>query len=79
MSDIDDIEDKLKQLDQINSIINGMKNGCSEEERKRYTVWGYFFQLHFNHLKTKNKPQKQKRPINLSRVKKRQLVSIHQE
>ena len=34
--DDQEIEDQLKQLDQINSIINGMKNG-TEEERQKYT------------------------------------------
>ena len=34
--DDQEIDDQLKQLDQINSIINGMKNG-SEEERQKYT------------------------------------------
>ena len=43
MSDIDDIEDKLKQLDQINSIINGMKMGAPKKSEKDTQVGVIFF------------------------------------
>lgn len=37
ITDMDDIEEQLKNLDKVNSIINGMKNeNLSETERKQF-------------------------------------------
>ena len=37
ITDMDDIEEQLKNLDKVNSIINGMKNeNISETERKQF-------------------------------------------
>ena len=37
ITDMDDIEQQLKNLDKVNSIINGMKNeNLSETERKQF-------------------------------------------
>ena len=37
ITDMDDIEEQLKNLDKVNSIINGMKNeSLSEAERKQF-------------------------------------------
>ena len=37
ITDMDDIEEQLKNLDKVNSIINGMKNeNLSEAERKQF-------------------------------------------
>ena len=34
---MDDIEERLKELDQVNAIIKGMKDGASDAERAKFT------------------------------------------